>query len=199
MIHIRNAHEGETAVLASIGLRSWQQAMGAIGGTGELLESASEAFTNFTRNLWLTITVIELNGEAVGWAAREALDEAISDFWIDPDFVRRGLGSALLARIEEDVRGQGLEKVSLQSHAGNTDAIAFFRRAAMRSAGCRSSIPRSSTAMFLRSGFRNRWPMIATAPTARAYSTPAMPKALRRLANCSTSPKQKTASYKSFP
>ncbi|MCZ3379401.1 GNAT family N-acetyltransferase [Rhizobium sp. AG207R] len=127
MIHIRNAHEGETAVLASIGLRSWQRAMGAIGGTGELLESASEAFTNFIRNLWLTITVIELNGEAVGWAAREALDEAISDFWIDPDFVRRGLGSALLARIEADVHGQGLEKVSLQSHAANTDAIAFFR------------------------------------------------------------------------
>ncbi|MFK0163994.1 GNAT family N-acetyltransferase [Rhizobium sp. NPDC090279] len=127
MIHIRNAHEGETAVLASIGLRSWQKAMGAIGGTGELLESASEAFTNFTRNLWLTISVIELNGEAVGWAAREALDEAISDFWIDPDFLRRGLGSTLLARIEADVREQGLEKVSLQSHAGNTDAIAFFR------------------------------------------------------------------------
>ena len=127
MIHIRNAHEGETAVLASIGLRSWQKAMSAIGGTGELLESASEAFTNFTRDLWLTITVIELNGEAVGWAAREALDEAISDFWIDPDFARRGLGAALLARIEQDVREQGLEKVSLQSHAGNTDAIAFFR------------------------------------------------------------------------
>ena len=127
MIHIRNAHEGETAVLASIGLRSWQRAMAAIGGTAELLESASEAFSNFTRNLWLTITVIELNGEAVGWAAREALDEAISDFWIDPDFTRRGLGSALLARIEADVREQGLEKVSLQSHAGNTDAIAFFR------------------------------------------------------------------------
>ena len=127
MIHIRNAHEGETAVLASIGLRSWQRAMGAIGGTGELLEGANEAFTNFTRNLWLTITVIELNGEAVGWAAREGLDEAISDFWIDPDFVRRDLGSALLGRIEQDVRGQGLENVSLQSHAGNTDAIAFLK------------------------------------------------------------------------
>ncbi len=127
MIHIRNAHEGETAVLASIGLRSWQKAMATIGGAGELLDGASEAFTNFTRNLWLTISVIELNGEAVGWAAREALDEAISDFWIDPDFARRGLGSALLTRIEHDVREQGLEKVSLQSHAGNTDAIAFFK------------------------------------------------------------------------
>ncbi|MGV1757921.1 MULTISPECIES: GNAT family N-acetyltransferase [Rhizobium] len=127
MIHIRNAHEGETEVLASIGVRSWQKAMGAIGGSGELLESASDAFANFTRNMWLTITIIELNAEVVGWAAREALDETISDFWIDPGFLRQGLGSALLARIEQDVREQGLEKISLHTHAGNADAIGFFK------------------------------------------------------------------------
>ena len=108
MIHIRNAHEGEAEVLANIGLRSWQKAMGSIGSPVELLESASDAFSNFTRNVWLTITVIELNGEVAGWAAREGLDETISDFWIDPGFLRRGLGSALLARIEQDMREQVL-------------------------------------------------------------------------------------------
>jgi ribosomal-protein-alanine N-acetyltransferase len=127
MIHIRNAHEGEAEVLANIGLRSWQKAMGSIGSPVELLESASDAFSNFTRNVWLTITVIELNGEVAGWAAREGLDETISDFWIDPGFLRRGLGSALLARIEQDMREQGLEKVSLHTHAGNVDAIGFFK------------------------------------------------------------------------
>lgn len=127
MIHIRNAHEGETEILTNIGLRSWRKAMGSIGGTDAMLEGASDAFANFTRNVWLTITVVELNGEVAGWAAREALDETISDFWIDPDFLRQGLGSALLERIEQDIREQGLEKVSLQTHAGNAEAIGFFK------------------------------------------------------------------------
>ena len=127
MIHIRNAREGETEVLTNIGLRSWRKAMGSIGGSEAMLESASEAFSSFTRDVWLTITVVELNGEVAGWAAREALDETISDFWIDPDYLRQGLGSALLARIEEDVLEQGLERVSLQTHADNGEAIGFFK------------------------------------------------------------------------
>ncbi|CAN7251368.1 GNAT family N-acetyltransferase [Rhizobium rhizogenes] len=127
MIHIRNAREGETEILTNIGLRSWRKAMGSVGGSEAMLEGASDAFSNFTRDVWLTITVVELNGEVAGWAAREALDETISDFWIDPDFLRQGLGSALLARIEQDVRGQGLENVALQTHADNGEAIGFFK------------------------------------------------------------------------
>jgi ribosomal-protein-alanine N-acetyltransferase len=127
MIHIRQAHEGETAILAGIGLRAWQGAMAAVGGTDAHLEGASEAFSNFTRDAWLTITVIEQNGVPAGWAAREGLDETISDFWIDPDHLRQGLGSALLARIEADIIGQGLQKASLQTHADNIGAVHFFK------------------------------------------------------------------------
>lgn len=127
MIHIRNAREGETEILTNIGLRSWRKAMGSVGGSEAMMESASDAFSNFTRDVWLTITVVELNGEVAGWAAREALDETISDFWIDPDYLRQGLGSALLARIEEDILVQGLEKVALQTHADNSEAIGFFK------------------------------------------------------------------------
>ena len=128
MIHIRNAHEGEAEVLANIGLRSWQKAMGSIGSPVELLESASDAFSNFTRNVWLTITVIELNGEVAGWAAREGLDETISDFWIDPVFTGQGLGSALLGRIEKEIAEQGFDKAAMQTHSGNAEAIGFFQK-----------------------------------------------------------------------
>ncbi len=127
MIHIRNAREGETEILTNIGLRSWRKAMGSVGGSEAMMESANDAFSNFTRDVWLTITVVELNGEVAGWAAREALDETISDFWIDPDYLRQGLGSALLARIEQDILVQGLEKVALQTHADNSEAIGFFK------------------------------------------------------------------------
>lgn len=126
-MHIRNAHEGETDILTSIGLRAWQKAMAAIGETDVLLESAREAFVNFTRDSWLTITVIENGGVVCGWAAREAFDEAITDFWIDPDYTRQGLGSALLANVEAEILAQGFEKATLQTHSGNTEAIGFFK------------------------------------------------------------------------
>lgn len=126
-MHIRNAHEGETDILTSIGLRAWQKAMAAIGETDILMESARDAFVNFTRDSWLTITVIEQHGAVCGWAAREALDEAITDFWIDPDSLRQGLGSALLANVEAEMISQGLEKATLQTHSGNSEAIGFFK------------------------------------------------------------------------
>ncbi|MGO7424936.1 GNAT family N-acetyltransferase, partial [Rhizobium ruizarguesonis] len=85
-------------------------------------------FRNFVENDWLTITVVEQNGQVAGWAAREGLDETISDFWIDPVFTRQGLGSALLVRIEKEIADQGLEKAAMQTHSGNSEAIGFFRK-----------------------------------------------------------------------
>lgn len=127
MIHIRNAHEGETDILTNIGLRAWQKAMAAIGDTALMMEGARSAFENFARNSWLTITVIEQNGFVCGWAAREHLDENITDFWIDPDSLRQGLGSALLAQIEADIAAQGFDMAALQTHSSNDEAIGFFK------------------------------------------------------------------------
>jgi len=127
MIHIRNAHEGEAEVLTAIGLRAWQRAMAAIGETNVPIEGAANAFSQFIRESWLTISVVEKNGVVAGWAARENLDETISDFWIDPDHRRTGLGSALLRRIEKDILGQGFDTVTLQSHSANAEAIGFFQ------------------------------------------------------------------------
>jgi ribosomal-protein-alanine N-acetyltransferase len=127
MIHIRNAHEGETDILTNIGLRAWRKAMAPIGGADGMMQGAMDAFDNFARNSWLTITVIEKNGVACGWAAREKLDENITDFWIDPDVLREGLGSALLAQIEADIAAQGFETAALQTHSSNDEAIGFFK------------------------------------------------------------------------
>ena len=127
MIHIRNAHEGETEILTNIGLRAWQKAMAAIGDSDVMMDGARDSFSNFTRDSWLTITVVENHGVACGWAAREKLDENITDFWIDPDELRQGLGSALLAQIESDIAAQGFDTAALQTHSGNAEAIGFFK------------------------------------------------------------------------
>lgn len=128
MIHIRNAREGEADLLSEIGLRAWQKAMAAMGETDALLDAARSAFSNFTHNSWLTITVAELNGQIVGWAAREKFDETISDFWIDPSFTRQGVGAALLSQIETDIADQGFSSAGMQTHSGNNEAINFFQK-----------------------------------------------------------------------
>ncbi|MCM2473782.1 GNAT family N-acetyltransferase [Rhizobium sp. CG5] len=128
MITIRNARLDEAGLLAEIGVRAWEKAMVPVGETKAMLDNARSAFMNFTQSRWLTISVVEKHGNPAGWAAREDLDENISDFWIDPDHQGQGLGTALLAAIEADILHQGFEKAMLQSHARNREAVDFFEK-----------------------------------------------------------------------
>ncbi|CCF19043.1 Acetyltransferase protein [Pseudorhizobium banfieldiae] len=126
MSTIRNAREDEVEVLAEVGFRAWQKAMASIGGIADMRSSAREAFRNFTRSSWLTITVLDSGGSVAGWAAREKLDELITDFWIDPQFQHQGLGSALLSAIEADIVRQGFDSARVETHALNEEAVSFF-------------------------------------------------------------------------
>lgn len=128
MATIRNAREDEVDVLAEIGFRSWEKAMISIGEMTDMRASAHAAFLNFTRSSWLTITVIEQSGALAGWAAREKLDELISDFWIDPHQQGHGLGRALLAEIEAEIVHQGFETARVETHARNAEAVGFFEK-----------------------------------------------------------------------
>ena len=128
MISIRPAREDEAAFLAVIGLRAWENATSTIGVTDALRENASNAFQNFTRSSWLSINVAELDGVIAGWSAREHFDEAISDFWVDPAYQRQGVGAALLEDLERQVVNQGFEMIKLESHAQNSQAVAFFQK-----------------------------------------------------------------------
>jgi ribosomal-protein-alanine N-acetyltransferase len=128
LIHIRNAREDEAELLSEIGVRAWQKAMAAIGEGDAMVDAARSAFFNFVASSWITATVIEWNGHPAGWAARESLDEKISDFWIDPAFVGHGLGTALLQNIEEDIAVLGFDTAMMQTHSGNSEAISFFQK-----------------------------------------------------------------------
>ena len=128
MIIIRSGRLDEADLLAQIGLRAWEKAMIPVGETTAMVENARSAFLNFTHTGWLTISVIEKGGTPVGWAAREQLDEMITDFWIDPDYQRQGLGSALLKEIEDEIRHQGFTEAKVETHAMNREAVSFFEK-----------------------------------------------------------------------
>ncbi|KQW30835.1 acetyltransferase [Rhizobium sp. Root274] len=128
MITIRKARQEEAETLAEIGLRAWQKAMIPVGETLDMTENARNAFLRFARDGWICITVIEKSGQPAGWAAREDLDETITDFWIDPDFEGQGLGTELLAAVEAEIVDKGFSKASLQTHAMNAQALRFFKK-----------------------------------------------------------------------
>jgi ribosomal-protein-alanine N-acetyltransferase len=126
MIIIRAAHEDDISRLALIGLRAWEKATSDIGMTDTLRENARMAFANFTHSSWLSIRVAEFDGAVVGWTARENFDDTITDFWVDPQFERQGVGRALLDDIEDQLRLQNYDVAKLESHAQNQVAINFF-------------------------------------------------------------------------
>ncbi|MBP1844445.1 ribosomal-protein-alanine N-acetyltransferase [Rhizobium petrolearium] len=128
MATIRNAREDEVDILAEIGFRAWEKAMNSIGEMTDMRLNARAAFQNFTRSSWLTITVIEQGSTVAGWAARENLDELISDFWIDPVFQGHGLGKALLEEVEGEIVHQGFEIARVETHAQNAEAVGFFEK-----------------------------------------------------------------------
>lgn len=128
MTTIRGARQEEADLLTEIGLRAWEKAMIPVGETVAMLDNARSAFRHFTQTGWITISVVEKGGSPVGWAAREELDEMITDFWIDPDYQRQGLGSALLAEIEAEIIHQGLTEAKVETHAMNREAVNFFEK-----------------------------------------------------------------------
>jgi len=128
MTTIRNARKDDVAALAQIGLRAWEQAAMGVADLEALRENARTAFLQFLAANWVTVTVAESGGYLAGWAARERMDEEITDLWVDPAMQRRGVGTALLAAIEDEMRRSGFETADLQTHARNAPALAFFRK-----------------------------------------------------------------------
>lgn len=128
MATIRNAREDDVDILAEIGFRSWEKAMVLIGEMSDMRDNARMAFRSFAESSWLTINVVEQHGNVAGWAAREKLDELITDLWIDPHYQRQGLGGALLAEIEAEIVHQGFEVARIETHARNTEAVGFFEK-----------------------------------------------------------------------
>ena len=128
MITVRNAREEDVAVLIEIGVRAWEQAVSGVADLQVRSDHARNAFQQFLANRWLRVTVAEFDGHLAGWAAREALDDEISDLWIVPAQQRKGLGSALLAAMEAEIVAAGFEAARLQTHARNVAAVGFFQK-----------------------------------------------------------------------
>jgi [ribosomal protein S18]-alanine N-acetyltransferase len=128
MATIRNARADEADILAAVGFRAWDSTADGWGDAENIRDNAFRAFEMFTKDHWLAIDVAERAGQVLGWAAREKLDNAITDLWVEPIFQRQGIGTELLEHLEQEVLGAGHETIETQVHSENVAAIEFFRK-----------------------------------------------------------------------
>jgi len=128
MIIVRLARENEVPALAAIGLDAWEKAVSGVADAQAMRQVAELSFLSFLRSKWFSVGVIEHGGVIAGWGAREDDDGTISDLWIEPSMQRQGLGSALLADLEERIVAGGFEAAIIRTHAQNDKAIGFFRK-----------------------------------------------------------------------
>jgi ribosomal-protein-alanine N-acetyltransferase len=128
MITVRNARQEDVNALVEIGVRAWEQAVVGVADLQVRRDYARNAFQQFLVSHWLRVTVAEFDGVLAGWASREALDDEISDLWVEPQHQKMGLGAALLAAMEAEIVAAGFEAARLQTHARNVAAVAFFQK-----------------------------------------------------------------------
>lgn len=128
MLNIRPASSSDANRLAEIGLAAWELAVGDWGENPELLrENAWAAYANFCAEHWMDILIGEWDGEMAGWGASENADELITDLWVLPDFQNRGIGTHLLARLEQSIAERGYHHARIDTHARNARAIRLFK------------------------------------------------------------------------
>ncbi|MCV9965576.1 GNAT family N-acetyltransferase [Pararhizobium sp. BT-229] len=128
MIATRHARQDDVPVLVDIGLQAWERAVSGVADARAMRHVAEVAFLSFLRSKWFSVSVVEFEGQVIGWAAREDNDGHISDLWVRPAVQRSGFGSILLAELEARIAAEGFEAAVIKTHAQNAPAIGFFRK-----------------------------------------------------------------------
>jgi [ribosomal protein S18]-alanine N-acetyltransferase len=132
-VQIRPARMAELDRLAAIGLAAWQRGIAPLvpAAVWDRVRAANP-FRPFLRHRCHTVVVGELGGEPAGIAARDRDGDYISDLWVAPHLEGRGVGSALLASLEEAIARQGHGRARLEVLTANSRAYALYRRRGYR-------------------------------------------------------------------
>ena len=130
-ILVRPARPIELDLLAAIGLAACERGIRPlVPGHAWRRLRAGNPFRAFLRQRGPSVMVAELGGDPAGIAAREA--DCISDLWVAPAHEGRGVGSALLASLEEAILRAGHARSRLEVLSANLRALALYRRRGYR-------------------------------------------------------------------
>lgn len=117
-------------VVGEVGFAAWS-ASDAFEETyldPDVIARVKHEFAIFPSEGSAEIYVAELDGEIVGWGARENAPNYVSDLWVLPDYQGRGIGRALLLHLCDLMASEGLSVARLDTHAKNAGAIRLYER-----------------------------------------------------------------------
>lgn len=115
---IRPWHETDRPFLRTLYLHARRQSWRWLDGSDWQLEDFDAA----TRDE--TIWVADDDGHRAGFASVYANDNFLHNLFVDPDWQGRGVGSALLQKVQSEFTSTG----SLKCLAQNERALAFYQR-----------------------------------------------------------------------
>ena len=151
---IRPAKRADALDVARVHVRSWQAAYRGLMPDeyldGLRPEERARRYDFSGTDPRAPATIVAVDGDAlIGFATvAPAADPDAPDggelcaLYVDPDHLRRGVGSALLRAALAQLRAKGYTDATLWVHAGNRTAQAFYRRHGWSADG----IGRSATA-----------------------------------------------------
>lgn len=115
--------------MGDAGFAAWAQSAFGLHDAGRTdHRKLRDEFIRFCREKPETVLVARAGDAILGWAAREDMDNIISDLWVAPDAQGQGVGAALLAALEDAIAKQGFGFVELETFAGNAGAVRFYER-----------------------------------------------------------------------
>ncbi len=128
-VTIRRARADEAMALGDVGFAAWAASAFAANDRGrtDRLRLRDE-FRSFGIHHAPGILVAEAEGRLLGWGAREAGDQRISDLWVAPEAQRLGIGGLLLRALETEIEAAGHPVAELETLAGNAQAVRFYQR-----------------------------------------------------------------------
>ncbi|MGH6761518.1 MAG: GNAT family N-acetyltransferase [Phyllobacterium sp.] len=129
MVVIRRADIEDLDALAAIGSRAWASSIFSFEPEQPgVLDRVSKAYRGFVEDFYPNILVAMIDGNIVGWGARDTGEDYISDLWVDPEWQGRGAGSALLTALKQEIADAGYSKARIDTHARNAGAVRLYQR-----------------------------------------------------------------------
>ncbi len=127
-VSVRPARPDEATALGRIGFTAWLRSDIATLDAGRANRDALLGeFRTFCSEHHEAISVAQLDVLPVGWGARATADNYISDLWVLPEMQGRGVGSALIAHLETDIRNAGHACAELELVQDNARALRFYK------------------------------------------------------------------------
>jgi ribosomal-protein-alanine N-acetyltransferase len=125
---LRRALPSEIETLADIAFVAWERdLLPFLSGTAMSRQAERGRLSAAVREGLDRIIVAEVDGVAVGWCQRARGRSYIPFLFVTPLLQNRGVGSALLRRMESMLELSGADRIQLDTLADNVRAVNFYQ------------------------------------------------------------------------